>query len=203
MKLIDDINSLDVNDIGRAPLWLRIALIVLIFALVTGLGVYQFVIKSKKPQLEQVQAKEQDLRDEFTAKQRKAANLEAYRRQLEEMETNLGAMLKQLPGRTEIPSLLVDISQTGLASGLEEELFQPMDETKREVFAEKPIKIRLKGDYHELGKFVSDIAELPRIVVLEDVEIDGSKGLDDLSMNVTAKTFRYLDENELVEEDSP
>ncbi len=200
MSIADDIYSLDINDIGRAPFWLRVVLIALIFALVAGFGVYQFVIKSKKPQLEQVQAKEQELRDEFTAKQRKAANLAAYERQLADMQTNFGAMLKQLPGKTEIPSLLVDISQTGLASGLEEELFQPGPETRREVFAEKPITIRLKGDYHELGKFVSDIADLPRIVVLEDVEIDGSKGIQDLTMSVTAKTFRYLDPNEVLEE---
>lgn len=200
MSIADDINSLDINDIGRAPFWLRVLLIALIFALVAGFGVYQFVIKSKKPDLERVQAKEQTLRDDFSAKQRKAANLDAYKRQLADMETNFGAMLKQLPGKTEIPSLLVDISQTGLASGLEEELFQPGVETRKEVFAEKPITIRLKGDYHELGKFVSDIAELPRIVVLEDVEIDGSEGLDNLTMRVTAKTFRYLDPNEVIEE---
>ena len=199
MSIADDINSLDINDIGRAPFWLRVVLIVLIFALVVGFGVYQFVMKSKKPELERVQAQEQTLRDDFSAKQRKAANLEAYKRQLADMETNFGAMLKQLPGRTEIPSLLVDISQTGLASGLEEELFQPGPESRKEVFAEKPITIRLKGDYHELGKFVSDIAELPRIVVLEDVEIDGSKSANDLTMSVTAKTFRYLDPNEVEE----
>jgi len=200
VSIADDINSLDINDIGRAPFWLRVLLIALIFALVAGFGVYQFVIKSKKPDLERVQAKEQTLRDDFSAKQRKAANLDAYKRQLADMETNFGAMLKQLPGKTEIPSLLVDISQTGLASGLEEELFQPGAETRKEVFAEKPITIRLKGDYHELGKFVSDIAELPRIVVLEDVEIDGSEGIDNLTMRVTAKTFRYLDPNEVIEE---
>lgn len=199
MSIADDINSLDINDIGRAPFWLRVLLIVLIFALVAGFGIFQFVVKSKKPQLEQVQAMEQTLRDDFSAKQRKAANLEAYKRQLADMETNFGAMLKQLPGRTEIPSLLVDISQTGLASGLEEELFQPGPETRKEVFAEKPIKIRLKGDYHELGNFVSGIAELPRIVVLDDVEIDGTKGLNDLTMSVTAKTFRYLDPDEAEE----
>ncbi len=199
MSIADDINSLDINDIGRAPFWLRVVLIVLIFSLVAGFGVWQFVMKSKKPQLERVQAKEQTLRDDFSAKQRKAANLEAYKRQLADMETNFGAMLKQLPGRTEIPSLLVDISQTGLASGLEEELFQPGPEARKEVFAEKPIKIRLKGDYHELGNFVSGIAELPRIVVLDDVEIDGTKGLNDLTMSVTAKTFRYLDPDEAEE----
>ncbi len=199
MSIADDINSLDINDIGRAPFWLRVVLIVLIFSLVVGFGVWQFVMKSKKPQLERVQATEQTLRDDFSAKQRKAANLEAYKRQLADMETNFGAMLKQLPGRTEIPSLLVDISQTGLASGLEEELFQPGPEARKEVFPEKPIKIRLKGDYHELGNFVSGIAELPRIVVLDDVEIDGTQGLNDLTMSVTAKTFRYLDPDEAEE----
>ncbi len=199
MSIADDIKSLDINDIGRAPFWLRVVLIVLIFTLVAGFGIYQFVMKSKKPQLEQVQAMEQTLRDDFSAKQRKAANLEAYKRQLADMETNFGAMLKQLPGRTEIPSLLVDISQTGLASGLEEELFQPGPESRKEVFAEKPIKIRLRGDYHELGSFVSGIAELPRIVVLDDVQIDGTKGLNDLTMSVTAKTFRYLDPDEAEE----
>ncbi|MEM7083437.1 MAG: type 4a pilus biogenesis protein PilO [Pseudomonadota bacterium] len=199
MSFVDDVKTLDINDIGRAPLWLRVALIALIFLLVTGIGIHQTVIKNKVPQLERAEATEQELRDDFTSKHRKAANLAAYERQLEEMRTNFGAMLKQLPGRTEIPSLLVDISQTGLASGLEEELFQPGQETRKEVFAEKPIKIRLRGDYHELGQFVSDIAELPRIVVLEDVEIDGANGINDLAMNVTAKTFRYLDPNEVEE----
>jgi len=110
-------------------------------------------------------------------------------------------MLRQLPGKTEIPSLLVDISQTGLASGLEEELFQPGGETRREVFAEKPITIRLKGGYHELAEFVSGVAALPRIVVLNDVSINSGKEVgDDLTMSVTAKTFRYLEDDE---EDSP
>jgi type IV pilus assembly protein PilO len=109
-------------------------------------------------------------------------------------------MLRQLPGKTEIPNLLVDISQTGLAAGLQEELFQPMDELKRDFYAEKPIKIRLKGTYHEFGKFVSDIAALPRIVTLHDIEIEpvGGRGTSgsELVLNVTAKTYRYLDEEQ-------
>lgn len=199
MSFVDDVNALDINDIGRAPLWLRIVLIALIFVLVTAGGLYQFVIKAKKPELERVKTQETSLRTEFEGKQRKAANLDAYKNQLANMETNFGAMLKQLPGRTEIPSLLVDISQTGLANGLEEELFQPGPETAREVYVEKPITIRLRGDYHELGSFVSGIASLPRIVVLEDVKIDAPQNIeidDDLTMSVTAKTFRYLDEDE-------
>jgi len=197
MSFVDDLNSLDLNDIGRAPLWLRMLLITLIFLLVAIFGIYQFVYTKKIPELDRVAREEQTLRDDFTNKQRKAANLDAYKRQLADMETNFGAMLKQLPGKTEIPSLLVDISQTGLASGLVEELFQPGSESKKEVFAEKPITIRLKGDYHELGSFVSGIAALPRIVVLDDVSITSGKTItEDLTMSVTAKTFRYLDDDE-------
>jgi type IV pilus assembly protein PilO len=113
-------------------------------------------------------------------------------------------MLRQLPGKTEIPNLLVDISQTGLAAGLQEELFQPMDELQKDFYAEKPIKIRLRGDYHEFGRFVSDIAALPRIVTLHDIDIappnNGSgSGGDNLVLNVTAKTYRYLEDEEQVE----
>ncbi len=150
------------------------------------------------PLLESAERVEADKRTEFENKQRKAANLDAYKAQLEEMTTNFGAMLRQLPGQTEIPSLLVDISQTGLASGLEEELFQPAGEQRKEFYAEKPISIRLKGSYHELGDFVSGIAALPRIVTLHDIEIapanDGDG--DDLTLNVTAKTYRYLEDEE-------
>jgi type IV pilus assembly protein PilO len=139
------------------------------------------------------------LRVSFEQKQKKAANFSAYKAQLAEIERSFGTMLRQLPGKTEIPNLLVDISQTGLAAGLEEELFQPMDEVRRDFYAEKPIKIRLKGSYHEFGRFVSDIAALPRIVTLHDIEIapvDKDAPADDLVLNVTAKTYRYLDENE-------
>lgn len=205
MSMLDDLRTLDTSDIGRWPLPFRVILIGLIFSLVVGLGIYQFVWTKKKPELERVKAEEETLRLDFAAKQRKAANLDDFKRQLADMETNFGAMLRQLPGKTEIPSLLVDISQTGLASGLEEELFQPGGETKREVFAEKPITIRLSGNYHELAEFVSGIAALPRIVVLNDVEITNSARPNEgsreekLTMSLTAKTFRYLDDDEETE----
>lgn len=197
MSFVDDLNSLEFNDIGRWPMAFRAGLIALIFlAFVIG-GYYYFVHTKKIPELDEAIALEEAKRQEFSIKQRKAANLEAYKRQLADMETNFGAMLRQLPGKTEIPSLLVDISQTGLASGLEEELFQPGGESRKEVFAEKPITIRLKGGYHELAEFVSGIAALPRIVVLNDVSIvSGKEPNDDLTMSVTAKTFRYLDDDE-------
>jgi type IV pilus assembly protein PilO len=134
----------------------------------------------------------------FEQKQRKAANFDAYRAQLDEIERSFGTMLRQLPGKTEIPNLLIDISQTGLAAGLQEELFQPLDELRRDFYAEKPIRIRLRGSYHEFGQFVSDIAALPRIVTLHDIEItpqSNEAGFDNLVLNVTAKTYRYLDED--------
>lgn len=198
MNFLDQLRSLDFNDIGRWPLIFRVLLIALIFLLVIGGGIYQFVVKSQLPVLERVEADEQKLRTTFETKQRKAVNLDAYKAQLDEIEGSFGAMLRQLPDRTEVPSLLVDISQTGLASGLEEELFQPSGEQKREFYAELPIKIRLRGDFHELANFVSGVAALPRIVTLHDIEISRPKQQDDranaLILDLTAKTYRYLDE---------
>jgi type IV pilus assembly protein PilO len=140
------------------------------------------------------------LKTSFEGKQKKAANFTAYKAQLAEIERSFGTMLRQLPGKTEIPNLLVDISQTGLGAGLQEELFQPTDEIRKDFYAEKPIKIRLSGSYHEFGKFVSDIAALPRIVTLHDIEAvpkGNDATFDELVLNVTAKTYRYLDEEEL------
>ncbi|MDP2323813.1 MAG: type 4a pilus biogenesis protein PilO, partial [Gammaproteobacteria bacterium] len=117
-----------------------------------------------------------------------------------EIERSFGTMLRQLPGKTEIPNLLVDISQTGLGAGLQEELFQPTDEIRKDFYAEKPIKIRLSGSYHEFGRFISDIAALPRIVTLHDIEAvpkGRDSTFDELVLNVTAKTYRYLDEDEV------
>jgi type IV pilus assembly protein PilO len=126
-------------------------------------------------------------------------NLEVYKQQLKDIERSFGALLRQLPGKTEVPSLLVDISQTGLAAGLQEKLFQPEAEERKDFYAEKPIKIRLTGSYHQFGEFVSGIAALPRIVTLDDINIkpDGKDSYDELSMELTAKTYRYLDEDEI------
>lgn len=200
MNLLEELQSLDMNDIGRWPFVFRAAAVAIVAVVATGAGIYLFVIEEKVPALERVEAEEQELRSVFEARQRKAANFDAYVEQLAEIESSFGTMLRQLPGKTEIPNLLVDISQTGLAAGLEEKLFQPMAENPREFYAEKPIKIKLDGSYHELGNFVSDIAALPRIVTLHDMEIvpaenDGS--FDKLTLNVTAKTYRYLEDEEL------
>ena len=204
MNFFDELRNLDFNDIGRWPFLFRALFIGLFFVIATGAGFYFLVYDKKMPQLERVEREEVELRQSFESKQRKAANFDAYQAQLAEIESSFGTMLRQLPGKTEIPNLLVDISQTGLAAGLQEELFQPMDELQKDFYAEKPIKIRLRGDYHEFGRFVSDIAALPRIVTLHDIDIappnNGSgSGGDNLVLNVTAKTYRYLEDEEQVE----
>jgi type IV pilus assembly protein PilO len=150
--------------------------------------------------LQKAEADELDLRSQFESKQQRAANLDAYKAQLGEMERSFGAMLRQLPGKTEVPNLLVDISQTGLGAGLQEKLFQPSGEQSKGFYAELPIKIRLVGTYHEFGTFVSGIAALPRIVTLHDIQItpvagDKSAGYDHLTMDVTAKTYRYIEDD--------
>ncbi len=196
MSFIEELQTLDTSDPGRWPLSIRIITVVLVLAGVIGGGIYTFVIKTEKPLLERAEREETELRATFEQKQRKAANFDAYKAQLAEIERSFGAMLRQLPGKTEVPNLLVDISQTGLAAGLEEKLFQPLGEVQREFYAELPIKIRLTGSYHELGNFVSGIAALPRIVTLHDVAMRPSDPSvpDALVLDVTAKTYRYLDE---------
>ena len=196
MSIIDDLRSLDTNDPGRWPLPFRIVAVGIMFLAVVVFGVYMFVIKSDKPILDKAERDEVDLRASFEDKQRKAANFDAYRAQLAEIERDFGAMLRQLPGKTEIPSLLVDISQTGLGAGLEEDLFQPTGEIQKDFYAEQPIKLRYIGSYHQLGNFVSGIAALPRIVTLHDIDIKpvDNKSSDRLALEATAKTYRYLDE---------
>ena len=199
MNLLEELRSLDPRDPGRWPFAIRVGAVALAFVLVTGLLVYYFVWTEQRPELQQREAEEQTLRNEFKTKHAKAVNLEVYKQQLKDIERSFGALLRQLPGKTEVPSLLVDISQTGLAAGLQEKLFQPEAEVKKDFYAEKPIKIRLTGSYHQFGEFVSGIAALPRIVTLDDISIkpDSKDAYDALSMELTAKTYRYLDEDEI------
>jgi type IV pilus assembly protein PilO len=209
MNFIEQLRQLDYKDIGRWPFAFRALGILLVLVVVSVLLIWNFVISERGnlPQLRAAEAEQQTLWQTFDEKQRKAANLEAYRQQIAEIERTFGAMLRQLPGKTEVPSLLVDISQTGLAAGLQERLFQPGSESKKDFYAELPIKIQLSGGYHEFGLFVSGIAALPRIVTLHDIEITrgntrgGARGrapapTDQLTLNLTAKTYRYLDEVE-------
>ena len=198
MNFLDQFKNVDWQDIGRWPFVVRASATgAWLIAAVLLLG-YLFVVNGQWPQLDQERKRQDDLWAEFLRKQSKAANFDAYKAQLKEMEKSFGAMLRQLPGKTEVPSLLVDISQTGLAAGLDEKLFQPAPEVKREFYAELPIKIRLTGSYHELGNFVSGIAALPRIVTLHDIQIKPAEkdSYDDLVLDVTAKTYRYLEDDE-------
>jgi type IV pilus assembly protein PilO len=148
------------------------------------------------PLLDAAKSKEAELRLSFEDRQRKAANFDAYRAQLQEIERDFGAMLRQLPGKTEMPGLIVDISQTATGAGLEEQVFQPQAEIQKDFYAEQPIKLRYTGSYHELGNFVSGIAALPRIVTLHDIQIRpvNANNTEDLTLDVTAKTYRYLED---------
>jgi type IV pilus assembly protein PilO len=196
MNLVEELKNLDVNDVGRWPFVFRVGVIFIVFAFVTGLGVYWTIVKDRAPLLERARAEEVDLKGVFENKQKKAANYDAYKAQLAQIEQSFGTMLRQLPGETEIPSLIVDISQTGLAAGLQERLFEPQAEVPRDFYAEKPIKIRLSGGYHEIANFVSGVAALPRIVTLHNINItpNDKDNFDSLSIEVTAKTYRYMDE---------
>jgi type IV pilus assembly protein PilO len=193
-----ELDQLDLADVARWPAAARAVVILFLMGGVIFLG-YWFHTKDQLLELDKAEQQELDLRVIFEKKAQQAANLEAYEKQLEEMRESFGAMLRQLPNKTEVADLLVDVSQTGLASGLEFELFQPQAENPREFYAELPIRIRVIGEYHEFGNFVSGVAALPRIVTLHNVNISRA-GNNMLSMDLTAKTYRYLENEERTEE---
>ena len=191
-----DLNELDLTNVARWPATAQAVVILLLMASVIFLG-YWFHTKDQLVVLEDAEKKEENLKLVFEKKAKQAVNLEAYEKQLEEMRESFGAMLRQLPNETEVADLLVDVSQTGLASGLEFELFQPGGENPREFYAEMPINIRVIGNYHEFGDFVSGVAALPRIVTLHNIRIGRvSPTSTTLAMDLTAKTYRYLEDNE-------
>lgn len=199
MNLDLDLDDLDLTNIARWPAAARAVIILVMMGSIIFLG-YWFHTKDQLLELDKTAQLEKDLKFLFEKKAEQATNLEAYEQQLEDMRESFGAMLRQLPNETEVADLLVDISQTGLASGLEFELFKPQPESPKEFYAELPISIRVIGEYHEFGNFVSGVAALPRIVTLHDIHISRigeSKTL--LGMNVTAKTYRYLEQDEIDE----
>lgn len=197
---LEELNELDFGNIGVWPFPVKLA-VILIACVLVGVAGYYLDIESQLNRLSGVEKKELELRETFSFKQAKAANLDAYRKQLEEMKQSFGTMLRQLPNKTEVADLLVDVSQTGLASGLEFELFKPEAEVPREFYAELPIRIKVTGQYHEFGKFISGLATLPRIVTIHDINIQERKLKDPgkklLALEATAKTYRYLDEEEV------
>jgi type IV pilus assembly protein PilO len=201
----DELKQLDPQDPGRWPLPVRLGAIAIWFLVLSVVLLYLLVWNSKKDDLVAEETTEVTLREEFKTKHSKAVNLGLYKQQLEDIQKSFGAMLRQLPGKTEMPNLLVDISQTGLAAGLQQELFQTMTPQSKDFYAEQPIKIRLTGSFHQMGEFVSGIAALPRIVTLHNVEIksaEKSANYDQLTLDVTAKTYRYLDDEEIAASDA-
>ena len=190
MDFISDLRNVDFNNIGTAPLPVKVIVVVFVAALIIGAGFY-FDTKSQLTELDQHEAKEVELKQTFEIKAKKAANLEEYKDQLEEMRRTFGTLLRQLPSKTEIPALIVDISQTGLASGLEISLFKPGGEVTKEFYAEKPIELVMKGDYHQFGLFASEVAALPRIVTLHNIRL------------VPGKRSRRQDDYECTRQDIP
>ena len=194
-----DLNDLDLSTIGSWPIVVK-GIIIAIVAIAVLVAGYFLDIQAQQDVLARVTNEEKTLKEDFEIKQAKASNLDAYKAQMVEMEDSFGAMIRQLPSKTEVEDLLVDISQTGLASGIEFQLFKPLAEKHIEFYAELPITLKMTGTYHQFGEFVSGIAALPRIVTLENISLAGSKGKgkkDLLTMDVTAKTYRYLDESEV------
>jgi type IV pilus assembly protein PilO len=201
MNLIKDFQSVDdPNNLGSAPISVRVTLLVLIIAAVLG-GAYQLDISALQAQLETDRAKEQELKTSITSKQQLVANLDAYRTQLVEMEQTFNTILRQLPSKKEIENLIVDVAQTSLADGLTNIQIQALPEVPYDYYAEAPYVLRFQGTYHQLAKFVSDASALPRIITLHNFATitpssDFAKNKE-LDLKITAKTYRYLDDEEL------
>ncbi|HUA81296.1 MAG TPA: type 4a pilus biogenesis protein PilO [Dyella sp.] len=212
MKLLDDLRGLDRNNIGGWPKSVKTFFTVLLFLVILFIGWY-LVINDQQGTLQSLGGKEEQLKKEFSEKQAKSVNLEALQQQLDEMKDMLRQLLRQLPSRTEMPELLVDVSQTALSAGLQQELFQPGTEVPKDFYAEKPIELKMIGTYHQFGTFISGVASLPRVVILtmHDVSLtplsQPGKGTEPgpnqlLVLQGTVKTYRYLDDSETAEANS-
>ena len=205
---LDDLRELDLGDAGSWPVAIRAILFAIIVAAIGGLG-YKFLIADQVVALQAVQNEEKALRGKLERKQKKVATLEALKEQVKKLERDFASLRDQLPGKTEVASLLQEVSQTRVITGLEEELFKPGGEIPKDFYAELPIELRVLGSYHQFGEFVSGIAALPRIVTLHKIKIFRSNGgrrspnnqnkadLRQLTMTATAKTYRYRDDEEV------
>lgn len=194
---LDDFRRLNPSEIGTWPV---IPKLITLFALLIGVvfSGYWFDWRNQVQELDAARNKEQQLRTSFLGKQKKAVNLDAYREQLATIEQEFGEMLKQLPNKSEMEALLTDINQAGLGRGLQFILFKPAPkESKSEFYAELPISIKLKGNYHDMGAFASDVSQLPRIVTLSNISLKQDKKSGGLEMVATARTYRYLDDDEV------
>lgn len=198
--MLQDFRNVDYMDLGSAPITVRYTLLALLLVVLIVIG-YFLIISNKWDELERVKQQEVALRADFEAKQQKAANLEAYEEQLVEMQELLQTMFRQLPSKTEMDKLLVDVSQTALAAGIDVQLFEPQGEQPRDFYAERPISVRMMGDYHQFGEFVSGVASLPRVVILtmHDISLRVAEGRGSggrLLLEGQVKTYRYIDEEE-------
>ena len=193
---LDELKRLDPKKIGTWPVLPKLAVLLGLFLVIIGAAWY-FFWNDQFAQIDAERAKTDQLKTTFIEKKKTAINLPAYRKQLDDIEKQFGALLRQLPGKSEMDALLTDINQAGLGRGLQFELFKPApSETAKEFYAELPISIRITGNYHDIGAFAGDIGKLSRIVTLNDISINSG---NTLTMNATAMTYRYLDENELSE----
>lgn len=194
MKL-EDFNNIDPKNMGSLPLPVKAVLLGAIFIFLVAAG-YWFMWKPTMEELETVRSKEVELRDVFMSKKKEAINLPIYKQQMVEIEQTFGALLRQLPDKSQMDGLLTDINEAGLVVGLEFDLFKPGPEAPADFYAEKPIALRVVGTFHQLGAFAENIGKLSRIVTLEDLSIAPVGNTDKLTVNATAKTFRYLETGE-------
>ena len=201
MNLDDIQHHLEPDNIGTAPMSIKLGVFITLFVVILAAGIY-FDTQNQLKVLERHERKEVELKEEFKIKADQAAKLELYKEQLAEIEASFGALLRQLPETTEVESLLIDVSQTGLAAGLEIKKFKPSAEEKKGFYAELPIALEVYGSYHQLATFISGIAALPRIVTISDMKLEPFDKKEEistggkLSMSATAKTYRYLQEDE-------
>jgi type IV pilus assembly protein PilO len=195
---LDDFRRLNFREVGKWPLAPKVVVLTLLVLIIVALGAF-FDWKDQWDALQAAKQEEVRLKEQFTQKKAKAINYDLYVQQLAEVEQSFGALVKQLPNRSEIDALLTDVNQAGLGRGLQFDLFKPAPQEKMaDFYAELPINIKITGNYHDIGAFASDVAALPRIVTLNDVAIANDKGT--LHMDAVAKTFRYLDEEEIAKQ---
>lgn len=192
---VSDLNNLDLKELAQAPIAVKGVVAAFIILLIMGLG-YYVDWSSSLDALDAAKQQEQTLRDTYTTKKRQAINYLAYKQRLADTEKALAALLRQLPNKSEMDSLLTDINQAGIGRGLDFDLFRPGAEVTSDFYATLPVTIKVSGGYHDLGNFVSDIAKLPRIVTIHDIDLEQGKN-GKLTMDATIKTYRYLDESEM------
>ncbi len=197
---LDDLKNIDVNNLGSWPVPIKIGGILVVCAIVLFAG-FWFLIQGELEQYGEAQKKEEGLRETYINKKALVINVPAYKEQMKEMEQTFGSLLRQLPNTTEVPDLLVDITQAGLGRGLEFALFRPEKEQPKDFYAEMPISVEVRGSYHELAQFVSDVAALPRIVTFGDIAITSAGKENKLTMSAKAKTYRYMEEGGAAKQD--